>query len=121
MSAVKQRKVVGTIVMEGEKYFIDVAGQREELPVVVVGDEAELKEMVGTQVEVLYSEPTRFIVGLKPPRRPPWLCYLPRPPWLCYLPPPWVFRGFEQQVRVNLAKQFLEEGLISKEVYDRLV
>jgi hypothetical protein len=116
-----KRRIVGKVLLEGDKYFIDVAGRREELPPGVIGDEAELKELVGEQVEVFYSEPTRFIVGLKHPRRPPWMCYLPRPPWLCYLPPPWVFKGFEKEIRLNLARQFLEEGLISKEVYDRLL
>jgi hypothetical protein len=78
------------------------------------------------------------VIGLLGRRRPPIICYLPVwpplpipplpiPPWPpfpgppCYLPPDWLIKGVEQEVRINLAKRFLEGGVIGQEVYDKLI
>ncbi len=117
----KEETRVGTVSFEEGKYFLEVEGKREELPVGIVA-EAKLKELVGREVEVLYTEPRRFVAGLVDRKIGPILCYIPIPipPIPCYIPPPWFFRGVEEQVRINLAKQFLEEGLISEEIFGRL-
>jgi hypothetical protein len=111
---------VGMVGYEEGKYFLEVEGEREDLPVGIVMEEAQLKELVGQKVDVLYSEPKRVVVGLVVEALPPILCYVP--PWWfgCYLPPIWVLRGVEREVRVNLAKRFLEEGLISEGIFERL-
>jgi hypothetical protein len=124
MEKAKRPETVGTVVLEGGKYFLEVAGKREELPAGLVAEEAQLKELVGQKVEVLYSEPTRFVIGLAARQRPPIVvCYFPPLPWPpCYIPIPfWVMRGIEKEVRVNLAKGLLEEKIISKEVYEKLL
>jgi len=117
----KEEARIGTVVFKEGKYFLEVEGRREELLVGLVADEAQLRKLVGQEVEVLYSEPRRVVVGLVAREIGPILCYV-RPPWpVCYYPIPWILRGVEREVRVNLAKRFLEEGLISEEVYAKLV
>jgi hypothetical protein len=115
---------VGKIAFEKNRFFLEVEGKREEIPV-AAGDEGRLKEMVGQEVQVLYSEPKRAVVGLVGVERIPFFCYVPWPPWpppcfMCYLPPYWLIRGVERQVQENLARRFLEEGVISAEVFERL-
>lgn len=121
----REEKRTGTVVFEEGKYFLEVEGTREEVPAEAIAQEAQLKELVGQEVEVLYSEPKRAVVGLVAKEFMPILCYIPGPPWppcfMCYLPPPWVIRGVELEVRTNLAKRFLEEGYISEEIFERLV
>ncbi|MGD8969756.1 MAG: hypothetical protein PVI07_19800 [Anaerolineae bacterium] len=119
----KEEERTGTVVLEEGKYFLEVAGERQELPPGFAAEE-QLKELAGREVGVLYSEPKRFVVGLVDRRLGPIICYLPIPPIPpipCYIPPPWVFRGIEKQVRINLADRFLEEGYISEEVYEKLI
>jgi hypothetical protein len=114
----------GIVAYEEGKYLLEVEGKREELPTRDVAEEARLKELVGQEVEVLYSEPRRAVVGLVAKERILIPCYIPWPPWYwvtCYIPAPWVIRGLEREVQVNLAKRFLEEGYISEEVFERLV
>jgi len=113
----------GMVLFEEGKYFLEVAGRRQELPPGFLAEE-QLKELAGREVELLWSEPTRFVVGIRGRRLPPIVCYLPIPPIPpipCYIPPPWVFRGVEQQIRVNLAERFLADKVISKEVYEKLI
>jgi hypothetical protein len=107
----------GTIIFEEGKYLLEVEGKREELPVGVRLQERQLKKLVGQKVEVLYTEPKQFVVGLKAFRRPPILCYVPPVDWLI---DPAVLTGVEKQVRLNLAKQFLKAKLISQEIYAKL-
>jgi len=118
----KEETRVGTVGFEEGKYFLEVEGRREELLAGLVAQEAQLEKLVGQEVEVLYSEPRRLVVGLVAREIGPILCYIPPPvPPLCYYPvDPWAFRGIEREVRVNLAKRFLEEGLISEGVFERL-
>jgi hypothetical protein len=112
---------MGTVAFEEGKYFLEVEGRREELPIGLVAEEAQLKELVGQEVEVLYSEPRRIVVALVARERLRFTCYLPAwPPWPSH-PAPWVIRGVEREVRANLAERFFEEKLISKEVYEKLV
>lgn len=120
-----ERMRMGTVIFEKGKYFLELEDRREELPVETVLVEDQLKKLVGQEVDVLFSEPRPAVVGLKAKDLMPILCYIPWPPWppcfLCYLPIPWMIRGVEREVQVNLAKRFLEEGYISEEVYKRLV
>lgn len=116
-----ERKPMGKVAYEAGKYFLEVAGRREELVPGALADEAQLKELVGQEVEILYTEPRSWVVGLATARRR-IVCYMPLPRPVCYLAiDPRVLRGLQDKVRLNLAKQFLEEKLISKEVYDKLV
>ncbi|HUW96613.1 MAG TPA: hypothetical protein VMW58_12575 [Anaerolineae bacterium] len=123
----KEASRKGMLIFEKGKYFLEVEGERQELPPGMGIDEAQLRDLAGKEVEVLYSEPKRFAIALLGPRMPPIICYLPPwppEPWpgpTCYLPVPWLIKGVEKEVRANLAKRFLDEGLINREVYDKLV
>jgi len=141
----------GVVIAEGGKFFLDLAGARVELQPQMVGGVETLKGLAGQKVEILYSEPTRFVVGLQAGRRPPILCYLPpvtfgqqgvaveaarsqqfhiaitdeagirRPIILCYVPAPELIKGIELEVRRNLANQLLQEGYIDAAVREKIV
>jgi len=112
----------GKMAYRDGKYFVEMEGRDEELPVGVLADEAQFRELVGQQVEVLYSEPTRFVVGVvaKVPRIRCYyiLCYYPKDIWERHFGP--VFPELAENVRIKLADRFLKEGLISKEVHEKL-
>lgn len=136
-----ERATVGKVILERGKYYLKAGDSKEELIPEAVGGVDALKAVEGQQVEVLYSEPQTFVVALRPKRRPPILCYLPAP-WnrlvpgheaivatsqlglrvkpTCYVPLDWVVRGVEEQVRRNLAAELLEQGIISKEVNEKI-
>lgn len=141
----KRQADKGKIILEEGKYFLDIDGKKQELPAGTI-DEAKLKELAGKEVEIIYSEPQSFVVGIKadktiilncfifpwPPKPPCYVpCYIwdPRPPWppcyihcfVCYLPADWLIKGVEVEVRKNLAQRFLDEGIISKENYEKFI
>jgi len=139
----------GVVVAEGDKFFLDLAGSRVELLPQMMGGVDNLKSLAGQKVEILYSEPTRFVVGLQAGRRPPILCYYqPGPYWqrtaeaepapqyhlvitdeagirrpiiLCYVPAPELVKGIEYEVRRNLANRLLQEGYISADVHEKIL
>lgn len=111
---------MGKVIHEGGKFFIVVNDVRNELPLGLVADEGKLKELVGKEVEVLYTEPTRFIIALVPqvPRIPRIICYIPLPDTIYG---PSVITAVEKAARVNLATQLLNAGVISQAVHDKIV
>jgi hypothetical protein len=110
----------GVLGVERGEFFLEVEGRREELPV-GIQDEAQLHELVGETVEVLYSVPKPYVVGLVAKRVRCYyiLCYYPAPPWLRYRGT--IIPAIDEKVRVHLAKRFMEEGLISDRVFEKLV
>jgi len=141
----------GMVISEGGKFYLDLAGARLELLPQIAGGEETLKAMVGQNVEVLYSEPSRFVVGLQAGRRPPILCYIPPVTYTqagvtaeaaraeefrvgsptgaavrvyiptCYIPQALRSTGIEREVRQNIANQLLQEGIISADVHEKLI
>ncbi len=110
----------GKIVSEHGKYFVVVDRVRHELAAHLTVGEGTLKDLEGQDVEVLFSEPHTYPVALKPLKRPPILCYRPvfDP---ANMPVEWAIRGVEKQVRMNLATELHQKGVISKQVYDQIV
>jgi hypothetical protein len=122
--------VKGTIREIGGQYFLQTSGlvnaKKKEL--IQIGSTAEKEKyasLVGQQVEVVLSEPVRSIVALipnpdeiSPPRPRPFPCYL----IMCYIPAPW-FRVFmrDEKLITPLAEQFLNEGILSKANYDKVM
>ena len=107
----------GTVVHKDGVYFLEAEGKHHVIPVGPHTNVAQLKELVGQQVEVLHSEPTSFIVGLVAakatgPRVPRIICYVPADPF--------AFGVVEEAARVGLAKQFLDQGILSKANYEKL-
>ncbi len=119
MAELKERHM-GKIIHEGGRFFVVAEEARTELPMGLVADEKQLHELVGKEVEVLFSEPTRFIVALVPTvvKIPRIICYIPVPDAVFG---PSVITAVEQAARLNLANQLLEAGVISQAVHDQIV
>ena len=62
----EEKVVKGKVVHKEGKYFLDVAGKMEELPVGLLTDEGFLKEQAGQEVEVYYTIPKAFVAAIKP-------------------------------------------------------
>jgi len=107
----------GTVVFKDGTYFLEAEGKHHAIPVGANVQSPQLKELVGKKVDILYSEPQRFVVGLvqagatgfRPPRI---ICYFPADPWAVGL--------VEEGARAALAQQFLNEGVLSKETFEKL-
>ena len=102
------------------RFFLEVEGRREALPV-GIQDEGKLHEMVGQTVEILYSKPKPWVVAVKIPRIRCYyiLCYYPAPPWHDYRGA--IIPAVDKELRVQLAERFMEEGLISDRVFEKLM
>lgn len=115
---------IGTVVRDKEKYFLEMIvgrDKKERLPLGSMLDEAQLKELVGKDVEILYSDPKPSVVGILTKMQ---RCYF----ILCYYPPaPWrdtigtVVPLVDKGVRTQVADKLLNEGVISKEVHGKIV
>jgi hypothetical protein len=106
----------GTIVFKDGTYFLEAEGKQFAIPVSANVQPAQLKELVGKKVDVLHSEPKSFIVGLVQSgsglRGPRILCYIPADPFALGV--------VEEGARAALAKQFLDEGVLSQETFGKL-
>ena len=105
-----QRKT-GTVVHKEGTYFLEAEGKLHPIPVSAKTQPAQLKEMVGQTVEILYSEPKSFVAGLWRPGRPPITCYFQIEKFFGVVP---------EESRVALAKQLFNEGLLSQETFAKL-
>ncbi len=101
----KAQPKTGVVLKEQGRFFLSIGDQKYDMASMVI-DPAELETLAGKKVELVYSEPQSFVVGFKPPRRKPILCYMPalqnqlrdvvqisdisirRPPVTCYIMPP---------------------------------
>ncbi len=107
----------GTVIAKKGKYYAQVGQQLHELVPNELGGEDRLKEMVGMEVQVVFSKPE--LLAVIPKKRPAagWRpqCYL------CYIPAPddFKFWNINPAIREANLKVFLEQGLISQEVYDQ--
>jgi hypothetical protein len=100
----------GTVVLKDGAYFLETEGKLQAIPVSPHTQPAQLKELTGRKVEILYSEPKRFIVGLVG-GRVPVLCYFPADPYSTFV---------DEGARSVLAKQLLNEGVLSQETFAKL-
>ena len=100
----------GTVVHKEGNFFLEAEGKLTPIPVSPQFHPETLKELVGKKVEVLYTEPRSFVAGLIG-GRVPILCSLPVDPW---------FSVVDEGARLAVAKQFLNEGLLSKETFEKI-
>lgn len=100
----------GTVVLKEGNFFLEAEGKLTPIPVSPNAHPANLKELVGKKVELVYSEPKSFIAGLVGGRIPV-LCYFPADPWLTVV---------DEGARASLAKQFLNEGYINQATFQKL-
>jgi hypothetical protein len=73
----------GKVILRDGKYFLATPGKEQQIGPEAQIDPAQLKALVGQEVELVYSEPVPFVAGLissvsstllKPYRFP---CYIP--------------------------------------------
>ena len=100
----------GTVVQKEGNFFLEAEGKLTPIPVSPTFQPATLKELIGKKVEVLYTEPRSFVAGLVG-GRVPILCYFPVDPW---------FSVVDEGARLGVARQFLNEGLISQETFEKI-
>jgi len=122
--------VKGTIREIDGQYFLQTSGvvnaKKKEL--IQIGSAAEKDKyanLIGKPVEVVLSEPVRSIIAIipnpddiTPPRPRPFPCYL----IMCYIPVPWMKAIIrDEKLIMPLAEQFLNEGVLSKANFDRVM
>jgi hypothetical protein len=77
-----------------------------------------MKELAGKKVEVVFSEPQRFIAGLVLAEEKPVfkkiniLCNVPQAPFLSAV--------VEEHTRIQIARQMLDAKVLSKEAFDKI-
>ena len=115
-----QGQKVGKVVHEGGKFFLNVDGQKSELPLGLGANEKQLRALVDQEVEVLYSEPIRFVVALVPriPRIPHILCYMPAPDTIFNSS---IVAAVDVATRTELANRLLSEKVISEAVREKII
>lgn len=126
----------GKLIVEKDRILLEAGKEQYELDPTSMSA-AEIKAMTGKKVELVYSEPQSFVIGVQLPGKKPILCYLPiplKPSQLCYLPvrrPPvtcYIVAKPKEDLLANvanLARQDLLEQLvagkvITAEVYNKL-
>ena len=105
-----QKPRSGTVVEKDGNFFFEAEVKLTPIPVSPNFQPKALKELVGKKVEVVYTEPRSFVAGLIG-GRVPILCYFPVDPW---------FSVVDEGARLAVAQQFLNEGLLSKETFDKI-
>jgi hypothetical protein len=108
------RKKTGKVTLKEGKYFLDIGGKSEELPHKLASDQTALKALVGKEVEVVYSPGNNAFITALQPLIPGLKCFM------CYVPIDWKHITIDEKVRMNLAKEYLDKKLITKETYAKL-
>jgi len=102
---------MGQVLYEEGKYLVAYEDKQYELRVSDMVDESALKKAIGQEAEILLAE---YAVAIRFPRIriPCVLCYYHADPFS-------VVEGVSSMVRKGMLQGFLDEGLISQEVFDR--
>jgi len=115
----------GKIIEENGQLFLDTGTEKLELSSELL-EFGDLKKFAGKKVELIYSSPQKFIIGFRPPRMKPILCYVAppfRPPYICYLPlprrPPQTCYIVARPVGPELIQETVEQA--RKDLLDQLV
>ena len=117
-------KILGTIVEVEGNYFLQTSGEKaaRKKEMVKLGsatEKATYSKLVGQKAEVILSEPVRSVVAIAvTPKRPEFKCYF----ILCYIPVPFrVLPVMDRELIAPLAQQFLQEGILSKETFNKVM
>jgi hypothetical protein len=114
----ENKPTTGKVSFRDGQYYLETQQKQQLIPIGPHVDPANLKALVGQQVEVLYSEPHSFIAGFVAVAADPAIKFRRI---LCYIPAPIDLGGvIEEGVRVGLAKQFLKDGVLSKANFEKL-
>jgi hypothetical protein len=113
----EEKVVKGKVVQKEGKYFLDVAGKMEELPIGLFTDEGFLKEQAGQEVEVFYSTPRPFVVAIKPMGIPGIItCNMIAE----ILRGEAIFTHPTAEMAQQAAAKLFKKGFISQKVFDKL-
>lgn len=127
-------KLLGKIVEIDGDYFLETSGvkaatrkerarrEKDLIKIGSAGEKARYAKLVGQKAEVILSEPIRSVIGIAvEPKLPDdrFPCYF----ILCYIPVPWFWRLpiMNKELIAPLAKQFLEEGILSQENFNKVI
>lgn len=107
----------GKVVHKEGKYFLDVAGKMEVIPVGLLGDEEVLKKLAGQEVEIFYTIPKKTVVGIQNTlNHITHVCNIPR---IDYIGTGITNPSSEMMRKV--ADKLLKQGDITKEVHDKML
>jgi hypothetical protein len=116
MAEPKERPDRGTLVREGGRYFIEVEGVRQELTVGFLTDEKTLDKAVGTEFDLVYTEPVRHIIAFRQSEAPfiKVLCYRAAVKWVekSLMTDPAVIK--------RVAKSYLDAGVITRRQHEKI-
>jgi hypothetical protein len=113
-------KTKGKVIVERNKYFVQVGDQKHELVPNAFGGAATFKQLAGCEVEVILSDPTLIAILADKSKLPP-RCYSPC--FICYKPRPDFGDIFEisPEIRQRIIDSFVNEGVLDKEVAAKAV
>ena len=121
----------GIIVEVEGDYFLQTSGvrtakktkreQKEMIKIASAAEKEKYSKLVGQKAEVILSEPVRSVIGIAVEPKYPlgFPCYF----ILCYIPVPWFWNVpiIDKELLQPLANQFLEEGILSQENFNRVM
>jgi hypothetical protein len=111
----EMKKVQGTLLEKEGKFFVQMGREMQELNPNPYGGAETLKANVGQTVQVILTDPQIVAILTK---KVPVACFAPC--FICYKPIEFIGNWFiNPAIRTMNLKAFLEEGLISKEVYEQ--
>ena len=117
MAEPKKKPGRGTLVREGGRYFIEIEGLRQELTVGFLTDENALEKAVGTEFDLVYTEPMRHIIAFRTVQAPfvKVLCYRQAVKWVekSLMTDPAVIK--------RVAKSYLDAGVITRDQHETIV
>lgn len=99
------------VVSRGGKYYLKVGSRQMEIPVGPLTHEADIRKLVGKNVNVIYSDtPPKQIVAITQGKRPPFVCVL------CYIGPPDVFGKISPAIRQAFVREMVKARVISPKI-----
>jgi hypothetical protein len=108
-------KAKGKVILEKDKYFVQVGAQKHELVPNAFGGADTFKKLVGQDVEVVLSDPTLLAI-LSREVKPPSICFAHC--FICYKPRPDFTHILEisEELRQGILQSFVNEGYIEQTV-----
>jgi hypothetical protein len=117
MAETKEKPGRGTLVREGGRYFMEIEGLRQELTVGFLTDENALQKAVGTEFDLIYTEPIRHVIAFRTVEAPfvKVLCYRAAVKWVekSLMTDPSVIK--------RVAKSYLDAGVITRRQHERII
>jgi hypothetical protein len=111
--AVEKQK--GKVVVEKGEYFLEMPDHLDKAKKELIAlspdiDKETIAPFAGNVVEVIFSEPIRYVVSIisERPKLPPILCYKPRPDLIKTM-------TVDPKIKEVIVKQLVDAGDLSRE------